>query len=78
MAETTNEEQQQNDPIQVKTRIAEALSILKDLGLPRGQQNERSALTLLALHNVGPICQTALTNSASDCPSRSKVSGTNG
>jgi hypothetical protein len=30
-------------------KIDEALSILKALGLPKGQQNERSALTLLAL-----------------------------
>ncbi len=30
-------------------RIEEALSILKELGFPKGQQNERSALTLLAL-----------------------------
>ena len=37
-----------------KARIAEALSILKDLGLPREQQNERSALTLLALMGLKP------------------------
>ena len=30
----------------------EALEIIKALGLPKGQQNERSALTLLALANV--------------------------
>jgi adenine-specific DNA-methyltransferase len=54
MAETADEEQQHNDPIQVKTRIAEALGILKDLGLPRGQHNERSALTLLALLHLKP------------------------
>ena len=32
----------------------ESLEILAAFGLPRGQQNERSALTLLALANVGP------------------------
>jgi hypothetical protein len=32
----------------------EALEILRALGLPRGQQNERSALTLLALAGLGP------------------------
>jgi hypothetical protein len=32
-----------------RKRIAEALEILKTLGLPAAQQNERSALTLLAL-----------------------------
>ncbi len=33
----------------VKRKINEALKVLKALGLPREQQNERSALTLLAL-----------------------------
>ncbi len=37
------------DPVAAKQKIDEALEILKALGLPRGQQNERSALTLLAL-----------------------------
>jgi adenine-specific DNA-methyltransferase len=32
----------------------EALEILQALGLPRAQQNERSALTLLALAGLGP------------------------
>ncbi len=32
----------------------EALEILKSFGLPRAQQNERSALTLLALAKLGP------------------------
>jgi hypothetical protein len=32
----------------------EAEEILKSLGLPKGQQNERSALTLLALANLDP------------------------
>ena len=35
-----------------KTR--EAMEIIQALGLPRGQQNERSALTPLALAGVGP------------------------
>lgn len=35
-------------------RIAEALSILKALGVPREQQNERSALVLLALLGMTP------------------------
>jgi adenine-specific DNA-methyltransferase len=42
------------DPVRAKHRIQEALSILKDLGLPRQQQNERSALTLLALLDIKP------------------------
>ncbi|MEJ7637352.1 MAG: BsuBI/PstI family type II restriction endonuclease [Singulisphaera sp.] len=36
------------------SKIDEAVEILTSLGLPRGQQNERSALTLLALANLGP------------------------
>lgn len=36
------------------SRADEALDILVSLGLPRSQQNERSALTLLALAGIGP------------------------
>lgn len=36
------------------SKIDEALNILTSLGLPRSQQNERSALTLLALADIGP------------------------
>ena len=43
-----------NNPIQAQQKIAEALEILKAFGMPRGQQNERSALTLLALLNLEP------------------------
>ena len=35
-------------------KIEEAAEILKSLGLPKAQQNERSGLTLMALANVGP------------------------
>jgi adenine-specific DNA-methyltransferase len=42
------------DPVRAKRRLQEAISVLKDLGLPREQQNERSALTLLALLDVKP------------------------
>ncbi|MBS1800533.1 MAG: Eco57I restriction-modification methylase domain-containing protein [Acidobacteria bacterium] len=41
-------------PVKAKKKIAEALEILKDLGLPREQQNERSALTLLSLLDIKP------------------------
>ncbi|MBS1515514.1 MAG: restriction endonuclease [Bacteroidetes bacterium] len=34
-------------------KIKEAITILKELGLPKAQQNDRSALTLLALCNLG-------------------------
>ncbi|RRR74460.1 MAG: adenine methyltransferase [Candidatus Viridilinea halotolerans] len=43
-----------SDPNQIQKRIREALDLLKLLGLPRAQQNERSALTLLALLNIKP------------------------
>ncbi len=35
-------------------KLREALEILKALGLPRQQQNERSALTLLSLLDLKP------------------------
>lgn len=35
-------------------KIAEALSVIEALGMPRAQQNERSALCLLALLNLTP------------------------
>ena len=35
-------------------RIEEALAVLRDIGVPSGQENERSALTLLALLDLGP------------------------
>ncbi len=38
----------------LQKHIAEANQILASLGLPRGQQNERSALCLLALLNLTP------------------------
>ena len=46
-----------NDPVEIKKKIGEALDILKDIGMPREQQNERSALTLLALLNLKPMEQ---------------------
>ena len=45
----------ENDPIGVKKRIGETLEILKAIGMPKEQQNERSALTLLALLNLKPL-----------------------
>ncbi|OUL20873.1 adenine methyltransferase [Nostoc sp. RF31YmG] len=43
-----------NNPLIIKARIDEALQILVELGLPRAQLNERSALTLLALLDLKP------------------------
>jgi len=42
------------DPVRIKKRIAEAIAILRELGLPKAQQNERSGLTLLAITSVKP------------------------
>ena len=52
----TMAKQKQNgtDPIQIQQKIQDALSILESLGMPKGQQNERSALTLLALLALKP------------------------
>jgi adenine-specific DNA-methyltransferase len=44
----------QVDPVRVRRRVEEAVEILRELGLPRGQLNERSGLTLLALLDLGP------------------------
>jgi hypothetical protein len=38
----------------IKKRIDETLNVLLSLGLPKAQQNERSALSLLALLNLSP------------------------
>lgn len=42
------------DPVAIKRKIDEALEVLRALDLPRGQLNERSALTLLALLGLEP------------------------
>ena len=42
------------DPVKAQQKIQEALEVLKAVGLPRGQHNERSALTLLALLDLKP------------------------
>ncbi|OAJ47933.1 restriction endonuclease [Pseudomonas marginalis] len=43
-----------NNPLRAQQKIDEALGILVALGLPRAQQNERTALTLLALIDLEP------------------------
>jgi len=43
-----------NDPLDAQGKIYEALDVIVSLGMPRAQQNERSALTLLALLNLHP------------------------
>ena len=56
-------EDTQNDPIKAKKKIEDALDILRQLEVPREQQNERSALTLLAL--LGHKPETKWSQSAS-------------
>jgi len=48
------EAEKKKDPMDAKNKINEALEVLKSIGMPREQQNERSALTLLALLNLKP------------------------
>lgn len=43
-----------DNPLDAQRKIDDALAILKALGMPRGQQNLRSALTLLALVDIKP------------------------
>ena len=43
-----------DNPLTAQRKIDDALAILKTLGLPKGQHNERSALTLLALLDLKP------------------------
>lgn len=45
---------QEGDPLSVRQKTADALTILEQFGLPRAQRQERSALTLLALLSVLP------------------------
>ena len=42
------------NPLSAQNKVGDALSILEQLGMPRPQRNERSALTLLALVNLHP------------------------
>lgn len=47
-------ELESTDPVSAKQKINQAIAILKAIGMPRGQQNERSGLTLLALLDLRP------------------------
>ena len=53
---------QSPDPVQAKKKVEQAIEVLQAVGLPKGQQNERSALTLLAL--VGLEAKTPWSKSA--------------
>jgi len=50
----TEAKELQDNPLAAKEKIQQALTVLKTLGLPRAQQNEQSALTLLALLDLKP------------------------
>ncbi|WP_409300895.1 BsuBI/PstI family type II restriction endonuclease [Pseudomonas sp. KCJK8993] len=45
---------ERDNPLNAQEKIDDALKILVSLGLPRAQQNERTALTLLALIDLPP------------------------
>lgn len=51
-----------DDPIEVKRRIQATIRILKSLQAPRGQTNDRSALTLLALLDLAPAVSWSKSN----------------
>ena len=53
-------DEEEVDPIAVKRRVEEAMAVLKALGLPKEQCNERSALTLLALLDLKPTIPWSL------------------
>lgn len=48
-----------DDPAKVQKRIEEARSVLDALGLPKAQQNERSAMKLLSLLDLKPTMKWA-------------------
>ena len=64
--EEITEMREGDDPVEVKRRIQAALGVLKFLQAPRGQTNERSALTLLGLLDLAPSAPWA-TSSAPLC-----------
>ncbi len=49
-----SEQKEQPDPLMAHQRVLDAQDILRQLGLPKQQTNERSALTLLALLQLTP------------------------
>jgi adenine-specific DNA-methyltransferase len=46
--------QREEDPVKTTKKVKDALAVLRALGLPKGQLNERSALSLLALLDLKP------------------------
>lgn len=52
--EMPTETQPNTNPVQIEKRIQETRSVLKAIGMPKAQNNNRSALTLLALLGLRP------------------------
>ena len=48
------EDKEESDPLMAHQRMLDAQDVLRQLGLPKAQTNERSALTLLALLGLTP------------------------
>jgi adenine-specific DNA-methyltransferase len=59
MAMTFSNDADGLDPSRIKQKIDQAVQVLRLLGLPRAQLNERSALTLLALLDLKPTLSWA-------------------
>ncbi len=49
-----NDDSEVANPVSAQRKIEEALTVLRELGIPKAQQNERSALALLALLDLAP------------------------
>ncbi len=54
MLKLTEDETEVANPVSAKKKIDQAVNVLKELGMPNAQQNERSGLTLLALLALAP------------------------
>ena len=50
----SQEDEEESDPLMAHQRVLDAQDVLRQLGLPKAQTNERSALTLLALLGLTP------------------------
>ncbi|MGG6230981.1 BsuBI/PstI family type II restriction endonuclease [Tenacibaculum sp. SDUM215027] len=48
------DEKEGGNPLDIEVKINEAIEVIASLGMPKAQQNERSALTLLALLDLKP------------------------
>ena len=51
-----------DDPVEAKRRVQAAVGVLKSLQAPRGQTNDRSALTLLGLLDLAPAAPWSMSS----------------